>query len=47
MKYFSVQPHLWEVDGAESPQAVLERGLRALRNIAAENEGKTVAVFSH
>lgn len=47
MKYFSVQPHLWQVEGAEKPQAVLERGLRALRKIAAENEGKTVAVFAH
>ena len=47
MKYFSVQPHLWEVEGAEKPQDVLERGLRAVRKIAAENEGKTVAVFAH
>jgi probable phosphoglycerate mutase len=47
MKYFSVQPHLWEVEGAEKPQDVLERGLRALQTIAVENEGKTVAVFSH
>jgi len=47
MKYFSVQPHLWQVEGAEKPQEVLERGLQALRKIAAENEGKTVAVFAH
>lgn len=47
MRYFSVQPHLWEVEGAEKPQDVLERGLRAVRRIAAENDGKTVAIFSH
>lgn len=47
MKYFSVQPHLWEVEGAEKPQDVLERGLQAVRKIAAENDGKTVAIFSH
>lgn len=47
IKNFSEQPHLWEVEGAEKPQDVLERGLRAVRAIAAENEGKTAAVFSH
>lgn len=47
MKYFSVQPHLWDVEGAEKPLDVQARGLRAIRKIAAENEGKTIAVFSH
>lgn len=47
MKYFSFQPHLWDVEGAEKPQEVLDRALNAVRKIAAENEGKTVAIFSH
>lgn len=37
----------WKVEGAESPAAVTERLMRAVREIAAENQGKTVAVFSH
>ena len=47
MKNFSFHPHLWNVEGAERPLEVQERGLRAIRKIAAENDGKTVAVFSH
>ena len=47
MKWFSHQPHLWQVEGAETPLQVRERVLGALRRIAAENDGKTVAVFSH
>lgn len=47
MTIFSHQPHLWDVEGAEKPRDVMERGLRALRKIAAEHDGQTVAVFSH
>ena len=47
MKYFSFQPHLWDVEGAEKPLDVQARGLRAVRKIAAENDGKTIAIFSH
>jgi probable phosphoglycerate mutase len=47
MKYFSFQPHLWDVEGAEKPLDVQARGLRAIRKIAAENDGKTIAIFSH
>lgn len=47
MKYFSFQPHLWKVEGAETPQQVLDRTLNAVRRIAAENNRKTVAIFSH
>lgn len=47
MRWFSQQPHLWQVEGAEAPRQVQERVLNALREIAAENDGKTVAVFSH
>lgn len=47
MEYFSNQPHKWHVEGAETPWQVLERALNAIRAIAAENEGKTVAVVSH
>ena len=37
----------WRDEGGESMREVMERGIRALQEIAAENEGKTVAVFSH
>ena len=37
----------WHMEGAETPAEVLERALGAVRRIAAENDGKTVAVFSH
>lgn len=47
MHQFSHQPHLWKMEGAETPQQVMERVLNAIRKIAAENDGKTVAVFSH
>lgn len=35
------------VEGGESARAALERVMAELKRIAAENEGKTVAVFSH
>jgi len=47
MEHFSHKPSLWSVDGGESPSVVLERVRRAVTEIAAENEGRTVAVFSH
>jgi probable phosphoglycerate mutase len=47
MKYFSTQPTRWHVEGAETPQQVQRRALATIRRIAAENDGKTVAVFSH
>ena len=47
MKNFSKHLHLWEVEGGESPYAVRDRVLREIRRIAEENDGKTVAVFSH
>ena len=47
MDYFNRQPDKWHVEGAETPGQVLERVLKAVRAVAAENEGKTVAVFSH
>ena len=37
----------WHMEGAETPSEVLERVLGALEKIAAENEGRTAAVFSH
>ena len=37
----------WKVEGAETFQQLGERIVTAVREIAAENEGKTVAVFSH
>jgi len=47
MDNFSNHPERWRVNGAEEPAQVLERVLTAIRNIAKENDGKTVAVFSH
>lgn len=44
---FTRRPDLWRVEGAETMAAVLKRMMKALREIAEENEGKTVAVFSH
>lgn len=47
MGHFSQRPDLWQVEGAETPREARDRVLAAIREIAAENEGKTVAVFSH
>lgn len=47
MRLFSTDPARWYVDGAEDPRDLLERVMREVRRIAEENEGKTVAVFSH
>ena len=47
MEYFSRRPDLWYSSGAETPLEVLRRVKEAVTAIAAENEGKTVAVFSH
>ena len=47
MKYFSHRPDLWHIEHAEEPMDVLARIEQAVTAIAAENEDKTVAVFSH
>ena len=47
MAYFSCQFTKWHIEGAETAQQVLDRVLGAVRTIAAENEDRTVAVFSH
>lgn len=47
MLNFSRHLDRWHVPGAETPEQVRDRGLNALREIAAENDGGTVAVFSH
>lgn len=47
MACFSSRMELWSIEGGEPPSAVLERVLGAVREIAEENRGKTVAVFSH
>lgn len=47
MAYFSRRPDLWYSEGAETAMGVLERMQTAVSAIAAENEGKTIAVFSH
>ena len=47
MEQFSRQLHLWHINGAETAQGVLDRVKAAVFAIARENEGKTIAVFSH
>lgn len=37
----------WEITGCETAQTVLERYIPALRRVAREHEGQTVAIFSH
>ena len=47
MELFGRHMDRWRMEGAETAAQVLERALGALGRIAAENEGRTVAVFSH
>lgn len=47
MENFNLHPERWQVDGAETPRQVLDRAMAAIREIAASNSGRTVAVFSH
>ena len=47
LEYFTHQLHLWHAEGAETPAQVRDRVLAAVKKIAAENDGRTVAVFSH
>jgi len=47
MYHFNRRVDLWHVEGGETAQDVLDRYIPALKRVAAENDGKTVAVFSH
>lgn len=47
MSFFNRHLEKWHVEGCESAEQVLDRYLPALRRVARENDGKTVAVFSH
>lgn len=47
MENFNLHPERWHVNGAETPQQVLDRVMAAIREIAGANDGKTVAMFSH
>ena len=47
VNYFGRRPDLWHLEGAEDPRAARSRVLTAIQAIAAENEGKTVAIFTH
>ena len=44
---FNKAPDLWHVEGSETFDVVRDRMLSAIRQIAAENPGKTVAAASH
>ena len=45
--YFNRDLSRWQVPGGETCRDVLSRYIPALRRVAAENDGKTVAIFSH
>ena len=45
--YFGRRPDLWHLEGAEDPRTARDRVLTEIRRIAAENRGKTVAIFTH
>lgn len=47
MDYFSNTPEKWRVEGAETFGELRRRVTEAVLDIAAENEGKTVAIVSH
>lgn len=47
LRNFKTALEKWYVDGAESPKQVLSRILNAIRQIAIENKGRSVAVISH
>ena len=47
MEDFGKRMDRWSIPGAETPGQVLERVRKAVESIAAENPGKTAAVFSH
>lgn len=47
MENFSHHLERWSVFGAETPEQVRERIMCAVLEIARENDGKTVAIFSH
>ncbi len=47
MFHFNRQLDRWHTKGAESAAEVRDRMIATLREIAAENKGKTVACFSH
>ena len=47
MMEFNHQLDRWQVEGCETAQTVLDRYLPALRRVAREHDGQTVAIFSH
>ena len=47
MFYFNRQLDKFHVEGSETAQQVLDRYIPALKRVAAENDGKTIAIFSH
>lgn len=47
LHYFNNEPEKWCVKGGEPMQVIVDRMMAALRDIIAENEGKTVVIVSH
>lgn len=47
MMAFNRQLDKFHVEGSETAQQVLDRYIPALKRVAAENDGKTIAIFSH
>ena len=47
MTQFNKEPQLWSVKGSETFPEYTQRFLTALREAAEENDGKTIALFTH
>lgn len=47
MHLFATDPSRWNIEGGEDPRELLRRVKAEVERIAAENEGRTVALFSH
>ena len=47
LENFGKRMEEWRVAGAETPQGVLDRAWKFVSRVAAENDGKTIAVVSH
>ena len=47
LRLFSTDPARWSIEGGEDPRELLRRVKAEVERIAAENEGRTVALFSH
>ena len=47
LRYYNISPDKWDIEGGESFSHLQNRIVSAILHIAAENEGRTVAVVTH